>query len=192
MSTCITTGYAQNLIIISSLGSTGDKCDFIVYVYRSMYTQLKCQVTSHLFTVSFSPTKLSSSCPFCNTGTCLQSICSVTNKPVEGKQRLGSWEVKSSWYSGDPLLLHFISHHNAWDEALSGPWHQQSTAGRTSSICSIPTTAGAFCCPSPRKVLPGHSSLPELEQVPIAWLSDPTLISSTPRAPALPLIHLIL
>lgn len=97
---------------------------------------------------------------------------------------------KSSWCSGDPLLLHFMSHSSAWGEALSIPRH--SPEGGISSLRSSPTTAGAFCCPPPGKVPPGHSSLPELQQVPVPWLCDTALISSTPRAPALLLIHLIL
>lgn len=65
---------------------------FLCVCVQGTRTQLKCQVTSHLFTVCFSPTKLSSSCPFCGTGTCLQGICSVIGNPVEGKQGLGSRE----------------------------------------------------------------------------------------------------
>lgn len=103
---------------------------------RGTCTQLKCQVMSRLLAVSFSPTKLSSSCPLCDTGTCLQGIHRVP--PEEG---WGPSKPRAPGVQG--------THCSAFPKPQQCPGHQQGGAQpcrKELSHLHPPTTAGPFCC----------------------------------------------
>lgn len=103
---------------------------------RGTCTQLKCQVMSRLLAVSFSPTKLSSSCPLCDTGTCLRGFTES--------------HLRRAGVPASQELLVFRGHiAPAFPKPQQCPGHQQGGAQHCRKELSHlhpPITAGPFCC----------------------------------------------